>query len=290
MKRVVLLTILCVVFACPTIVGWAIDPGEVGVNYNCAFPNSVKVDGNLKDLSWQFAPWHEVPHDKGTAPAPSDKDASYSFAVVADDKWLYVAFKVKDDKIQKDGDVGCDVWKDDSVEIYIDAGHEQAGSYDKNDAQITIGADNIGGDINKPKLGGCVGITQGPTTGTIAAVVTTSDGWAVEAAVPLKNAGWDIKPKDGLVIGFNTHFNDDDDGGARDHKLIWSDKDVADRSWTDPSVYAELTFVEEKLAVSQKNKLATSWGWIKSSMKKEPGKETYERSRSFEKNQSSLYH
>ena len=165
MKRIALFTTFCVVFAYLTTVGWAIDSGKVGVNYNCAFPNTVKVDGNLKDLPWQFAPWHEVPHDKGTAPAPSDKDAFYSFAVVADDKWLYVAFKVKDDKIQKDGDVGCDVWKDDSVEIYIDAEHEQAGSYDKNDAQITIGADNIGGDINKPKLGGCVGVRAGQQKG-----------------------------------------------------------------------------------------------------------------------------
>lgn len=264
MKRITLLTIFCVVFACLTTVGLAIDPGKVGVNYNCAFPNTVKVDGNLKDLPWQFAPWHEVPHNKGTAPAPNDKDASYSFAVVADDKWLYVAFKVKDDKIQKGETPGCDVWKDDSVEIYIDAGHEQAFSYDKNDAQITIGADNIGGDINKPSLGGCVGITQGPNTGTIAAVVTTSDGWAVEAAVPLKNVGWDIKPKNGLVIGFNTHLNDDDDGGERDHKLIWSDKDTADQSWTNPSVFGELTFVEEKLAVNSERKLTISWGWVKS--------------------------
>ena len=46
-------------------------------------------------------------------------------------------------------------------------------------------------------------------------------------------------------------------------KLIWSDKDVADRSWTDPSVFAELTFVEEKLAVSYKEKLAVSWGQVK---------------------------
>ncbi len=262
MKKILFLT-LYIALACLPMFSWAIDPGEVGVNYNCAFPNTVDVDGKLKDLPWQFASWHDVPHNKGNTPAPNDNDASYSFAVIADDKWLYVAFKVKDDEIQSGGDTGCDVWKDDSVEIYIDAEHEQGGSYDKNDAQITIGADNIGGDINKPKLGGCVGITQGPTTGTIVAVVKTDEGWSVEAAVPLKNAGWNIKPKTGLVIGFNTQMNDDDDGGDRDHKLIWSDKDVADRSWTDPSVFAELTFVEEKLAVSPKVKLAATWGQLK---------------------------
>ncbi len=94
-------------------------------------------------------------------------------------------------------------------------------------------------------------------------MVKTDEGWAVEAAVPLKNAGWNIKPKTGLVIGFNTQMNDDDDGGGRDHKLIWSDKDADDRSWTDPSVFAELTFVEEVLTVSPKAKLAATWGQLK---------------------------
>lgn len=242
----------------------AIPGGSFGEVIECAFPNEVKLDGNLDDQAWKQAPWHLVEHGEGTQPAPDDKDASYEFACVADDKWLYVAFKVSDDKIVSGENAGCDVWKDDSVEIYIDGGNEAAGAYDKNDAQITIGADNIGGDINKPKLGGCVGVNQGPTTGTKVAVVKSADGWVVEAAVPLKNAGWDIKLKDGLIIGFNTHFNDDDDKGERDGKLIWSKKDIADRSWTDPSVYAKLKFVSAVLAVEPSHKLATSWGKIKS--------------------------
>ena len=41
-----------------------------------------------------------VPHDKGTAPAPSDAAASFKFAVLADDKWLYVAIDVTDDVIK----------------------------------------------------------------------------------------------------------------------------------------------------------------------------------------------
>lgn len=242
----------------------AIPGGTFGEVIECAFPNTVKLDGNLDDLAWQQAPWHLVEHGEGTQPAADDKDASYEFACVADDKWLYVAFKVSDDTIVSGENVACDVWKDDSVEIYIDGGNEKKAAYDINDAQITIGVDNIGGDINKPKLGGCVGVTQGPATGTKVAVVKAAGGWIVEAAVPLKNSGWDIKPKDGLIIGFNTHFNDDDDKGERDGKLIWSKKDIADRSWTDPSVFASLKFVSAVLAVEPSNKLATAWGKMKS--------------------------
>jgi len=106
---------------------------------------------------------------------------------------------------------------------------------------VTIGRDNVGGDPDNPKLGGCVGQLQGPNTGTKAVVVDTDYGWAGEVALPLQT--WEIKLTGGKVIGFNVHLNDDDDKDERDHKLIWSLKDTADRSWTDPSVFAELKFV-----------------------------------------------
>ncbi|HEX28782.1 TPA: hypothetical protein ENG04_01730 [Candidatus Poribacteria bacterium] len=244
----------------PLVSSAGVDPGKLGVIYNCAFPYTVKLDGKFND--WPKAvPWHKVPHDMGTQPAPDDKDASYEFACLADEQFLYVAFKVYDDKKVVDEDTGCDVWKDDSVEIYIDGGNEKAGAYDGNDSQVTIGRDNVGGDPDNPKLGGCVGQLQGPNTKTKAFVVDTDYGWAVEAALPLET--WGIKLSDGLVIGFNTHLNDDDDKGPRDHKLIWSAKDVADRSWTDPSVFGELKFVKVNLAVSPGGKLTTVWASVK---------------------------
>ncbi|RKY05608.1 hypothetical protein DRP77_00475 [Candidatus Poribacteria bacterium] len=237
-----------------------IDPGKLGVIYYCAFPVTITLDGKFDDWP-SVVPWHKVPHDRGTQPAPDDNDASYEFACVADENYLYVAFKVRDDKKVVGEDTGCNVWKDDSVEVYIDGGNEKANSYDANDSQVTIGRDNVGGDPEHPKLGGCVGQLQGPNTGTKAFVVDTDYGWAVEAALPLET--WGIELRDGLVIGFNTHLNDDDDKGPRDHKLIWSEKDVADTSWKDPSVFGELKFVEVKLAVSPRDKLATVWGALK---------------------------
>jgi hypothetical protein len=147
------------------------------------------------------------------------------------------------------------------VEVYIDANHARTAIYEKDDAQITIGADNIDlKNIEKPDIGGT---GDGATTGTRAAVVKSADGWTLEAAIPLKNDKWEIKPSNGLIIGFNIHFNDDDDGGDRDHKLIWSKNDVDDLSWQNTSRFADLKFINAPLAVEPINKLVTTWGKAK---------------------------
>ena len=225
-----------------------------GTNYNCQYPVTVTLDGNLGD--WAGVEFILVPHDKGTVPAPNDANASLEFAVVADDSWFYVAIDIKDDTIIS-GE--SDNWEDDSVEIYIDANHARTEAYENDDAQITIGAASIGGDIQSPVITGSSGAAD---IGTEAAVVATASGWIVEAAIPLNCGKWSISPAAGNVIGFNVHFNDDDDNGGRDHKLIWSDLDVDDASWNNTTRFADLTFVGAT-AVQPSVKLATTWASIK---------------------------
>ena len=131
----------------------------------------------------------------------------------------------------------------------------------KADTQISIGAENFGGDPEAPILGGS---GQGAETGTQAAVVETATGYVVEAAIPLDSPDkWDLELEDGLVIGFNVHLNDDDDGGERDNKLIWSANDVDDQSWNNPSRFADLEFVSAFLGVDPAEKLSTTWGALK---------------------------
>ena len=254
-----------------TVVSWAgevapskdgkLSGGKFGEVYQCAFPNTVELDGKLNDFAWQYAPWHTIENDDGTAPAPNAKDATIAFAAVADNQWLYVALKVTDDKIVTGEEPGASAWKDDSVEIYIDANHGETATFEKDDAQITIPANNINlKNIEKPELGGT---GDGATTGTQVAVVETDDGWIVESAIPLKNDKWNIKLANGTIIGFNIHLNDDDDGGDRDHKLIWSLKDVDDQSWQNTTRFANLEFVNVQLAVNSNGKLTAIWGDIK---------------------------
>jgi endo-1,4-beta-xylanase len=146
-----------------------------------------------------------------------------------------------------------DNWQDDSVEIYIDANHARTETYEDDDAQITIGAANI-----------ITGSSGAADIGVNSAVVETDDGWIVECAIPLNTDKFDLAPAAGMVIGFNVHLNDDDDGGGRDHKLIWSDLDVDDASWNNPTRFADLTFVAaDTSAVEPSDKLAITWGSVK---------------------------
>lgn len=222
-----------------------------GTNYNCQV-GTVTLDGDLSD--WAGAEFVFVPHDKGTSPAPDDADASFDFAVLVDSDWLYVAFDINDEAINA-GETNN--YQDDSVEVYIDANHARTETYEDDDAQIAVGAWDIGGDVDNPQL------SAGADTGTRAAVVEKAGGWIVEMAIPLSNSKWNIDTSAGNVIGFNVHFNDDDvPGGTRENKLIWSDLDVDDQSWGNPSRFADLTFVGTS-AVQPSDKLATTWGSLK---------------------------
>lgn len=242
------------------------DGGETGVLYRCGFLRSIKIDGDLADWPKNVS-WHQVTHDMGWNNPTNDEDGSFKFACVADKDYLYVAVKITDDKECINESIGRDVYDDDSVELYIDGDNSKATVYEPDVCQITIGRYNTGVNPEKPKLNAWTGENgQGipaDQTGTMVAVADDpQSGYAMEIAVPLKVFG--IELANGTVIGFNIQLNDDDDGGSYDHKLSWSKKERegSEASWTNPSVFGELEFVEGLLPV-QEDKLLTVWGKIK---------------------------
>jgi hypothetical protein len=211
---------------------------------------TVKLDGSFGD--WPSdAHWHKVSHSmawdrpmEGVVLPASDADASFEFACVIGGKNLYVAVKIQDDKKVVDENMGDDVYMDDSIEIYIDGDNSKSSEYEPDVSQITIGRYNTGRDPERPLLNSWTGMNEqgkaAADTGTMAAVVDTDYGWAVEAAVPLASFG--IEAMKGTVIGFNMQLNDDDDGDGPDHKLSWSVKELTgnNASFKDPSVFGEL--------------------------------------------------
>jgi hypothetical protein len=243
-----------------------VDPGEFGVLYNCGFPVTVKLDGSFGEWPGNV-PWHKVKHSMGWNTPKNDEDGSFEFACAADENFLYIAIKIRDDDKCVDENVGDDVWNDDSIELYIDGDNSKSAEYEADVSQITIGRYNIGEDPKTPKLNawtGGNGLGQAASaTGTMAAVVDTDYGWAMEVAVPLDS--FNIELDDGTVIGFNVQLNDDDDGGDVDHKLSWSEKEREgdETAYLDPSVFGELKFLRDFLAVSAEGKLATTWASIK---------------------------
>lgn len=238
--------------------------GELGVLYKCAFPledNEVTLDGKITEAFWELAPWHKIAHDMvnvaNPVPSDDDEDASMEFACAANSDFLYFGAKVMDDEIVADDGVW---WQNDAIEVYIDGGNEKANAYDENDIQLgmVVDGEQTGGVNSAP----AVQIADLEGAGFKFATFETKDGWELEAKIPLAPFG--IQVAAGEVIGFNIHYNDDDDGGAtREHKLNWSENDDNDNSYMNPSKLAELQFVNAKLAVAPSGKLAGLWGSVK---------------------------
>jgi len=242
------------------------DLGDFGLVYECPFPFSVKVDGDLAD--WPRVTSHFVSHEMGWNLPENDKDGSFEFSCLADREFLYIAILVSDDEKCVDENIGGDVYQDDSVEVYIDGDNSKATEYEPDVSQITIGRYNLGEDPASPMLNAWTGNSgQGmpaDQTGTMVAIFDVGDDWGMEVAIPLDT--FDIKPEVGTVIGFNIQLNDDDDGGGRDHKLSWSEKERegSETAYFDPSVFGELKFIKAELAVSfQADNLTATWGSVK---------------------------
>ena len=238
--------------------------GEVGVMYKCAFPlgdSEVILDGRIMEAFWVFASWHGISHDMVNAdiplPSDDDDDGSMEFASAASGDFLYFGAKVKDDIIVADDGVW---WQNDAIEVYIDGGNEKANAYDANDIQLgmVVDGEQTGGVNTAP----AVQIADLEGAGFEFVTFETADGWELEAKIPFEP--FDIQVAQGKTIGFNVHYNDDDDGGAtREHKLNWSENDNDETSYTNPQKFAELQFVNAKLAVAPSGKVAAFWGWLK---------------------------
>jgi hypothetical protein len=266
--KIRVLTLVAILFM---FLGTQVFADESGVMYDAMFPYTITVDGDSSD--WPTVPWHRVTHDMGWGNLPdNDNDASYEFACVADTDYLYVAIKTWDDGKCVDEDVEPNqgvmpVWLDDSMEIYIDGDNSKNSEYEPDVCQITIGRFSIGEDPDTSISHNFTGMNgQGASanrTGTRAAVVDTNYGWAIEAAISLDFFG--IPSVEGTVIGFNVHFNDDDDWGDRDHKLCWSKTELAgdESSYFNPAVFGELRFVSNSACVSYEGKLITTWARIR---------------------------
>jgi len=207
--------------------------GIPGQTYLAPFPLTITLDGDLSD--WAGVPRVTVPPDAGlTADAPA-----ITFAAAADQTHLYFMADVIDANIIS-GAHGADYWNEDSVEFYVNAtGDLSLEEYVDGVAQITIPAMNIGRAPEEAVISGM----RGPTANALARVVATATGYAVEAAVPLRNDVWDITVAHGAAIGFQVHLNGAS-SADRDTKLIWSVFDTADRSYLDPSLFGQLIFFE----------------------------------------------
>jgi hypothetical protein len=248
-------------------------------------PYEIELDGILDEPAWEraaFQGWVNT-SDPPRELDPPEEDADFIWAAVADRNFLYVAWKVADDSRAVNQSIGCDVWQDDSIELYFDARNNGpdclAGTtscYEADDTQLTIGVDQIG--VTDPELlqfggvgaAGLCDFAAGPAPEVMKGIVIdlqegdidnpfgegSAAGWQGEIAIALDTIGnaddgtptWTVDPSHGFCTGWNLQLNDDDEdptpGTQRDHKLIWSLKETTESSWRNPGAFGKLQFID----------------------------------------------
>ncbi len=178
----------------------------------------------LKDeKGWSALPSQAIEHVDYDAPA-SPEDLSASFRTAWDKEALYLLVDVTDDKAIDDS---TEFWRDDTVEVFIDADNGKSNTYEDNDYQYYFSwegsrftAASSQGESRHNKM---LHVLTGTTP--------TDKGYRFLVKFAWSTLG--VTPHPGVKVGFDVHVDDDDDGGDRDTKLMWhTETDIA---WQQPS-------------------------------------------------------
>jgi len=81
---------------------------------------------------------------------------------------------------------------------------------------------------------------NGTTAGIEFKISDTPKGYIFEAKFPWTTLGLS-SPRSGILLGYDVHVNDDDNGGERDHKIAWFT--TTDYSWNNPSLFANAKLI-----------------------------------------------
>jgi hypothetical protein len=185
-----------------------------------------EIDGVL-DSIWYNAPRYPVVGNASTEP-DDWYDLSMDFRAMWDGINLYYFCDVRDDILY----AGTD-WQYDSVELYNDADYSDGQAYDGlDDVQLRMHYDDEERSVTVWTN------SMGPefeTSGMIWEQRETDYGWTCEISLDLVDLFMDPVP--GTLIGADVQYNDDDEGTARNHKLI--SFGTNEQSWNNPSFFGE---------------------------------------------------
>ncbi|MBX3066966.1 MAG: glycoside hydrolase family 9 protein [Anaerolineae bacterium] len=211
-------------------------PAEIpGEAVYIPFPSAITLDGKLDD--WADIPSVTVTKGSTTSADPAE-NGSFSFALAADSANVYLTMSSVDATIIT-GQHGTDFWNEDSLEFYFNFSTDRyASAYGDGMFQVNINPGDIGNsDPQKLTITG----VNSASANVSAYLFDTADGWGFEAQIPLP-AGFSVEH--GREIGFQAQAN-----GAstldRDVKLIWSNADDSDQSWSNPSLFGSAIFFEK---------------------------------------------
>ena len=172
----------------------------------------------------------------------NSEDLSSSIMVEWDEDYLYVAWKVFDDKY-KQISTGDEIYLGDSVEVLFDSfvQDDYWNQYlDWDDYQIGVspGKFTVG---NKPQAYIWYPSNKtGSTTKVIIGTKTISDGYRVTIGIPWKTLG--VKPYNGARYGFAASVSDDDSKNGGEQQSMVSSSPY--RTLTDPTTWGDLVLVK----------------------------------------------
>ncbi|MFH1372111.1 MAG: sugar-binding protein [Planctomycetota bacterium] len=183
-------------------------------------PASPVIDGNEDDV-WAVAEKNKLANVVYSPPSSSN-DISAGYKIMWDANNLYLLVDVADDVLKSDSE---EYWQDDSVEIFIDADNSKSSEYGENDYQYGFKWAKTAPAVQETR--------HNRTEGVQFAIAQADAGYRMEIRFPWSTLG--TKPSVGAKIGLDVHVNDDDDGGDRDTKITWRDKQ--DNTWQNPQLF-----------------------------------------------------
>ncbi len=204
---------------------WMFTTEPAGSGYDVDIPQTEAppvIDGAI-DTLWSDAPVKGFPYVVAGS-ISGDSDLSGTWRVLWDVNNLYLLAEVTDDSLINDSSA---VWKDDCVEVYIDADNSKGTSYDGiNDYQYQF-------RYNDSSV--YVGVGPQNTTGVTFSLIENASGYIFECLIPWSTLDSSITPAVDNLVGVDVHINDDDDGGERDGQISWHDQ--IGQAWNDPTTF-----------------------------------------------------
>jgi hypothetical protein len=176
------------------------------------------IDGKVDDV---WAAVKPLPISNPIVPTVSSPaDASGQFRVLYDADNLYALVDINDDKLYNDS---SSAYLDDSVELYVDGLN-------------TKGPSPLSGFARQYTFGWTATDIQGTntdTTGVGFAQMNVPGGWRIEIKLPWQAVVGGPAPI-GKLIGIDSFYNDDDDGGdTREAQISWHS--MSSNDWQIPS-------------------------------------------------------
>lgn len=172
----------------------------------------------------------------------NSEDLSSSIMVEWDEDYLYVAWKVFDDKY-KQISTGDEIYLGDSVEVLFDSFVQddywnQYLDWDDHQIGVSPGKFSVG---NKSQAYFWYPSNKtGSTTKVIIGTKTISGGYRVTIGIPWKTLG--VKPYNGARYGFAASVSDDDSKNGGEQQSMVSSSPY--RTLTDPTTWGDLVLVK----------------------------------------------